>query len=487
MKYNAQKNFLYSIAGIVVSFTMGIILPRIYIANYGSEVNGLQNIVSQFVVCLSLFEAGVGDVTLQALYGPVAKFKKDKISEVISATNFYYKKTGIKYLITLLFGSIIAPRLIDSIVSDFEITCAFFLSGISNVVVFCYHGKYRILLRAEGKKYILTNLATATVVITDIAKIVLVFRGFNFISVLFVSFLFQTAQALYVRWYVKNHYGWLDLKAVPDFAAISQKNFALVHQISGLIFNNTDVLILAMVCDLRAVSVYSVYRMIIMHLEKILFILPDSINHILGQTYYRDVDEYAEKIDVFESVFSAISFALLSVTLYLYLPFMRLYTNGIKDANYIDELLPYFFVAIAMLTCMREPMLRTINIAGHFKQTTRQSILESVINVVITLLGVYKFGIYGVLLGTVVALLYRTNKIIIYANTVILKRKPWKTYCIYLLNLGAFVFTQWVFGLFSVSIDSYFSFFVVGLIMIFIVLVVFLAVQSCVLLNILKK
>lgn len=478
MNHNGKKNLLYSAVGIFVSGAMGIILPRIYIANYGSEVNGLLNIVNQFVVCLYLFEAGVGDVTLQALYSPVANVRKGEISGIIAATDYYYKKTGVKYLLTLSFSSLIAARLIDSTLSNFEITCAFFLSGVSNVVIFFYHGKYKLLLQAEGKKYLLTNLATLTVAITDIAKIILISKGFDFIVVLAVSFLIQTVQAVYMWYYVKHNYSWLDLKVTPNFDSISQRSFALVHQVSGLIFNNTDVIILAMFCNLSTVSIYSLYRMIIMQIEKILFILPDSINHILGQTYYRSIDEYIEKIDVFESIFSAISFALLSVTLYLYLPFMKLYTSGVNDVNYIDIALPYFFVAIAMLTCMREPMLRTISIAGYFKQTTLQSVLESVINVIVTLSSVHKFGIYGVLLGTVVALLYRTNKIIIYTNKVILKRKPWKTYCIYLRNIGTFVLTQCLFRFISANINSYLQLIAIGFLTTFVSLIIFLLVQS---------
>ena len=50
--------------------------------------------------------------------------------------------------------------------------------------------------------------------------------------------------------------------------------------------------------------------------------------------------------------------------------------------------------------------------------------------------GVYKIGIYGVLIGTIVALLYRTNDIIIYANWNILGRKPWKTYRRWLQNMA---------------------------------------------------
>lgn len=51
-------------------------------------------------------------------------------------------------------------------------------------------------------------------------------------------------------------------------------------------------------------------------------------------------------------------------------------------------------------------------------------------------------GIYGVLLGTIVALLYRTIDINYYANRKILSRSPIKTFCIFGLNcmiLGAII------------------------------------------------
>ena len=65
--------------------------------------------------------------------------------------------------------------------------------------------------------------------------------------------------------------------------------------------------------------------------------------------------------------------------------------------------------------------------------------MESVINIVVSLACVFRFGIYGVLLGTIAALLYRTNDMIIYANKKILHRSPWKTYRRWLVNLALFI------------------------------------------------
>ena len=80
-----------------------------------------------------------------------------------------------------------------------------------------------------------------------------------------------------------------------------------------------------------------------------------------------------------------------------------------------------------------------IKFAGHFKQTQWHSVLEAAINVTVSLIGVHFYGIYGVLLGTIAALLYRTNDMIIYANKKILHRSPWKTYRRWLVNLALFI------------------------------------------------
>lgn len=61
------------------------------------------------------------------------------------------------------------------------------------------------------------------------------------------------------------------------------------------------------------------------------------------------------------------------------------------------------------------------------------------INIIVSLIGVLVWGIYGVLIGTIAALLFRANAMIIYANKKILHRSPWKTYRRWLVNLALFI------------------------------------------------
>lgn len=424
-----------------VTIVFGLILPRLFLVNYGSEVNGLLDSLRQLLVYLGLFEAGVGASTLQALYKPVAEDDWAHINGVMSAANRYYRRTGRLYLAGLLLLSIGYPLLVDSSLSFATVAGAVFFSGIGNVVLFYFQGKYRFLLTADGKSYINTNLSTLTTVLTSLSKVALISCGANIVLILAAAFLVQCLAAACLLWYVRG-YSRLRLDVPPDYQAISQKNAALVHQISGLIFQNTDVLILTVACGLRVVSVYSMYKLVTYHLESILSIPLDSVSFVLGQTYQTDKALYTRRIDLVESCYSAALYAFFSVALFLFLPFLRLYTAGVTDINYIDVRLAVLFVLVSLLDKSRTCMLLTISYAGHFRATLPHTILESVINLTVSLVGVYFLGIYGVLLGTVAALAYRTNQVLLYSNHKLLERSAKTTYAIHGVNFILFCLTQ---------------------------------------------
>ncbi len=477
-KKRSVQNLIYSSLSQVVTVLLGLILPRLYLINYGSEVNGLLNSTNQFLVYLSLFEAGVGAVTLQALYKPVVCEDRELINGILSATNHYYKKTGILYLTGLLFLSCAYPLIVDSSLNNAEIAFIVFFSGFSSVIMFFCQGKYNLLLQADGKKYILTNVSTFINVLIGIGKVILIFYGFNAVEVVIVSFFIRLFQVGYITYYINRNYKWIDLSVPPKFECISQRKYSLIHQLAGMIFQNTDLLILTFFCNLKVVSIYSVYKLVIIEIENVLNIITGSINFALGQLFHTNIERFKRIIDTFESYYSAFSFALLSVTLTLYLPFIKLYTHGVEDADYVNLYLPILFVLISLLTVMRTPMLFTINYAGHFKLTTPQTIIETIINLIVSLIGVRFWGIYGVLLGTIVALIYRTNDIIIYANTRILKRKPVKTYLVYILDSVMFIILQYLFKTFGIEPNTWLQFALLGIFYTLISISIMIAAQS---------
>lgn len=434
-----KYNLLFGVLSQAVSIILGVILPRLFLTSYGSEINGLLSSVTQIYAYIALVEAGIGTASLQALYRTVGANDNNGTNAVLSAIHHYYKRTGGIYLICILLFAIAYPLLISSDIPYTTVILVIVFNGLGNVVNFFFQGKYKLLLQAEGKNYITINLNTIIHVVTNFAKIYLVTAGFDVVVVQAVAFIVNLLQMIYIGLYIKKQYLWIDLHIAPDYASIAQSKNVLVHQLSGLVFNNTDTIILTFVCGLKTVSVYSMYTLLFGMISTFLNTVTDSVSFVFGQTYHTDRKRYIKILELYELYYMALVFALYTVANFFILPFLSIYTRGVTDIEYINVHLPYLFISTYLLSCGRKSSNLTINFAEHFKLTQNRSVVEAVINIVVSLICVFRLGIYGVLIGTIAALLYRTNDMILYANKRILHRSPWKTYRRWLVNLALFV------------------------------------------------
>ena len=71
------KIFGYGVISQVITLLLGIIIPKLMIVSYGSEVNGLLSSIRQVFVYVALLEAGIGTASLQALYAPIVLMTKN--------------------------------------------------------------------------------------------------------------------------------------------------------------------------------------------------------------------------------------------------------------------------------------------------------------------------------------------------------------------------------------------------------------------------
>ncbi len=455
-KKKIKNNLIFSILSKLVIIGVGLLLPRITMVNYGSEVNGLLNSAHQMVSYLTLFEAGVQAVALKALYAPVYHNNHEDINGILSAVNIQYKKTGTLYLSALIVISLVYALLIKS--ESVSFLTAFLLtlfSGLGKVVLFFFQGKYRILLQAEGKSYIEANLQTIISLLTGIVKVMLLRLHFDVVLITGISFLISLIQAGYIVHHIRKKYSWINLNAKPTITALKEKNSALVHQVSALVFQNTDVLIITFFCDLKVVSVYSIYKMIVSNLSAILYVVYDSFSFSMGQFFQTDRKKFVKMLDAVEIYYTAGTFAIFAVATVMLPAFISIYTQGVTDIIYVDRYLPTLFVVVEIMSVCRMPLLNTINYAGHFQKTLLRTIIETVINLTTSLVLVQFIGIYGVLLGTIAALLFRCTDVLFYVNRKILNRKSWRSLAVQIINVLIFVVVVQVEPFVNNCVNSY--------------------------------
>lgn len=475
-----KLNVLVSVAYQIIAIALGLIIPRITLVGYGSSVNGLLSSVLQIVGYLALFEAGIQAVATKSMYKTVAQCDQEGTNAILAAVNKNYKKIGVYYFVGLLAIAFIYPLFVkvDGL-SYFAIFCVVVFSGLSNVILFFFQGKYRILLQVEGKNYFISLLNIITNICNHGIKIILLYFQVNIAIVVFGSFFASMISAVVIMVYIKKNYKWIDLKTEPNFDSLKQSKDAIVHQVSWMVFSSTDTLILTIFCGLKVVSVYVIYKMIndyMLAFSKIPF---EGMSFRLGQLYNTNKEKFKGYIDAVELFTGNICFILFTVTLCLTTSFVRLYTGGVQDINYVDSKLAVLFVAVQLLSYARTPMLNTISYAGHFRQTLLPTIIETLINIVVSIWGVRQWGIYGVLAGTVASLLYRTVDVIIYSNKKLLNRSPLRTFSYYVVETVLLICIYTIFISLNVSIDNYSKFVLSGGILLGITGMIFVGV-SCI-------
>ena len=91
-------NMLFSLLLQVVTMINGLIVPRLILGTFGSNINGLVSSITQFLNYISIIEGGLGSVILAALYKAVAQNDNEKVSSILVATKKFFREIGFIYI-----------------------------------------------------------------------------------------------------------------------------------------------------------------------------------------------------------------------------------------------------------------------------------------------------------------------------------------------------------------------------------------------------
>ena len=421
----AMKNLISNLMLQIIVFISGIILPKFFLEAYGSSVNGMVTSISQFLSYLGLAEAGVGSASIVALYLPLAEKRQDEVNSILSATRIFYNRSGIIFLSLVIILTGIYPYLISQQLPNTTVRMMVLILASSTLVDYFFLGKYKVILTAMQRGYVVAIAQMiGTIVNTSISIILISFR----VDIVIVKFVATGAYILrffVVRWYVRKNIEGLSYTVEPNFGALKQRGAALLHQIVGIIVNNTDIVILTVFLgseSLIEVSVYSIYNMIVYAIYTLLNVFANGLTAGFGEVISKDEEKVLKaSYSSFEYMYYMIFYIVCICVAVLLLPFVCVYTQNVKDAEYVRPIAAILFVLIIFLQNIRIPGLTMICAAGHYKETRLQAIMEAVINLTVSLILVSRFKMLGLLFGTVCSYGYRSMEVMFYNHKYIVK------------------------------------------------------------------
>ena len=440
-----KNNLLSSLIYQIVLITLSFLLPRLYLENFGSEVNGVLSTIKQIFIYMFLLEAGVGLATTQVLYKKIGEKNYISASEVLSATNIYYKRTGIIYLAIVLVIAVVYAYVIPTSIDSNVVFFIIILTALPALFSYFVQAKYRILMEVDGRKYVINNSETVLQLASNIGKILVLLLTDSLILIQLVYCIMYLGQLAFLYFYARRRYKWLDLKAKPDFEAISQKNSVLVHQLSGMVFNNTDVILISVLCDFKAVSIYAIYNIFFSQVQNFITNVVSSFTFALGQMFHTDRERFDKLYKAYETFYIMITYIIYTLMAVFLLPLIQIYTSGINDAEYTNTWLVLLFVIMNLASNAKLPVNSIIEYSGDFEKTRTHAIWEMAINITVSVVAILYMGICGAIIGTVAALVYRGIITIYFSNRKVLKRSQMCTYKILISNGLVFALVMAVF------------------------------------------
>ncbi len=459
------KNIVFTLLGQIVVLGLALAVPRFMLTGYGSDTNGLVSTVTQIMAYMAMLEAGIGRATRNELYKYIHDnvYDTKNVSRIVSISQNTYRRTTRLYAFIVIILAAVLPFILKTDADHLTVLLIILIEGASGIVSFYFVQCWTDLLAAEGKQYVSSNIDLMYRVLICAVKIIMAAAGVNIIFMELGFFAATIVKLLFFRIYVRKNYSWLNITKDTKRTQLPDKNSFMVAEIAWTVFSSTDMIVLSVFCSTKISSVYSIYYMVFITINKLIDAIFTSLKFNLGQKYHADSEGYKKMHDMFNSVFLGTVTSLTAVAYYLCIPFVRLYTAGISDADYIDTALPMGFSLVLLLSWCRMVAEHLNGIAGFARQLGKISVIEAAVNLTLSVVLVNFLGIHGVLYATVIALPLKIFYCNILADKKILKRSGSVTCRILLTNLLLFFALAALKGFISLNVDSYGQFLVKGL------------------------
>lgn len=395
----------------------GFVTVKVIIDFYGSETNGLIASINQFIVYFKLVEAGLSTAATYSLYKPLAENNIKEINSIVVASKNFYNKAGYIFVLLTFALAIIYPIFvsIDSL-SKIMIGVVVLILGVNGALEFFTLAKYRVLLTADQKSYVISLASIIYIIINTLIIVIFSIIGVNIVLLLTLSLTSVFTRTIILLFYVKRNYKFLDYKEKPNYRALDKRWDALYLQILGAIQTGAPIVILTLVTrDLALVSIYSVYNLIIQGLNGVLGIFKSGLFASFGDVIARkEINTLQKAYSQFELMFYFIITTVFSIAFVTILPFVKVYTSGATDLNYEIPLVAFLFVLNGLLYNIKVPQGMLINSAGLFKETKIQATIQALIIIIFGFILTPFYGIVGVLISSILSNIYRDVDLLFY-------------------------------------------------------------------------
>lgn len=264
---NAQIALVFYCINLVLQFFS----RKIFLDYLGSEVLGLNTTAQNLLGFLNLAELGIGSAVAYNLYKPLFAGDRQVINDIVSIQGWLYRRIAC----VVIAGSVVLMCFFPLIFAKAEVplwyTYGSFIALLTSALLGYFVNYRQIVLSADQKEYKVTYCIQGTKllkVLSQMVAILLLSQGYVWWMVLEMVFAVLTSALL--DKVIKKEYSWL--RPVLEQGKALQKQYPEIitktkqvffHRIGSFVLSQTTPLVIYGYASLTLVAIYGNYMLIV--------------------------------------------------------------------------------------------------------------------------------------------------------------------------------------------------------------------------------
>lgn len=406
--YISIKNSIISLIAQISSIILSFITRTFFIKYLNIEYLGLNGLFSDILTMLSFAELGVGTAIIYLMYKPLSEKDEYKTSALMNLYSNIYKYIGI---FIALSGLMLIPFLDILINGEYNISGIkgiYILYLINSVISYFFTYKRSIII-ADQHGYISKFNIIVFSLIQNIIQILILFYTQNFYLYLIIQIICTLLSNIFISIKANNMYPFLykykGAKVDKQTKTTLIKNVVAMmsSKLGSVIVSGTDALLISAFVGIESVALYSNYKLISNTVKSIIIQIIEPITATVGNITVTESKEYS--YNIFKKIYFINLIIAFFVCTFLFALINPFITIWIGQKYILDMKIVFMIVLNLYIIQMRQPSIIYINTYGLFWQIKWKSILEAIINLVVSIFLLYylHLGILGVLIGTFIS------------------------------------------------------------------------------------
>lgn len=404
------KNSIVALAFYFVGLALQFISRKIFLDYLGTEVLGLNTTATNLLQFLNIAELGISSAISFSLYKPLYNNDTDTINEIVSLQGWLYRNIAFVIIAGAMILMCFFPWIFSKISLPLWYSYASFAVLLFSSLLGYFVNYKQIVLTANQQDYKIQYSYQSVMILKRVAQIIALSSLENsYIWWLIIETVFAIIGAVSLEVMTRITCPYLK----PDLSKgkILQKKYPEVgtkikqvffHKIGTFALTQTSPLIIFAYASLTYVTLYGNYMLIIAGVTSLMSAIFGSMNAGVGNLVAEGNDE--RSYSVFRELFS-IRFIFVSTICYgvyvLTPDFISLWIGS-------EYLLPASTLAIMVLTLFINLSRATVEAfvgAYGLYDDIWAPVVESVINIGLSVLLGYYLGLNGILMGVFISLL----------------------------------------------------------------------------------